>query len=155
MGDTGYLDPAGHLWFCGRKAERVETATGTLHTEPIEQIFRAHPQVARCALIALGDRATRAQTPALVIQPADKNLARSTRPAHAAARAQLAAELRALAEAHPHTQQITRFYFHPNFPVDVRHNAKIHRLALAKWAAQQKPEKQTFQATNHQTTNQH
>jgi len=133
MGDTGYLDPTGRLWFCGRKAERVETPAGTLHTEPIEQIFRAHPEVARCALIALGDRATRAQTPAIVIQPAPKKLT-------PAQRARLAAELRALAQAHPHTQQITRFYFHPAFPVDVRHNAKIHRLALARWCARANPE---------------
>jgi hypothetical protein len=28
-----------------------------------------------------------------------------------------------------------RFYFRARFPVDVRHNAKIHRLTLAKWAA--------------------
>ena len=34
------LDPAGRLWFCGRKAERVVTANGVLHTEPCEQVFR-------------------------------------------------------------------------------------------------------------------
>src|SRR5690606_5036914 len=26
MGDVGYLDQAGDLWFCGRKAHRVESA---------------------------------------------------------------------------------------------------------------------------------
>jgi acyl-CoA synthetase (AMP-forming)/AMP-acid ligase II len=131
MGDTGYLDAGGRLWFCGRKAERVETAAGTLFTEPCEQVFRAHPAVARAALIGLG--APGAQTPAIVIQPAGKKLARPS-----PARSAFAAELRALAAAHPHTAGITLFYFHPDFPVDVRHNAKIHRLALAKWAAKQK-----------------
>ena len=134
MGDTGYLDADGRLWFCGRKAERVETASGTLYTEPCEQVFRAHSQVARCALIGLGERGS--QIPAIVVQPANKNLAR---PEAAKLADEFAAELRALAQAHPHTQQITRFYFHPNFPVDVRHNAKIHRLTLAKWAATQTP----------------
>jgi hypothetical protein len=47
----------------------------------------------------------------------------------------LAAELRTLAAAHPVTREIRTFLFHPRFPVDVRHNAKIHRLALARWAA--------------------
>jgi hypothetical protein len=35
---------------------------------------------------------------------------------------------------HEHTAAITIFYFCEKFPVDVRHNAKIHRLSLAKWA---------------------
>ena len=48
-----------------------------------------------------------------------------------------AQELRALAQQHPHTAAIRRFFFHPSFPVDVRHNAKIHRLTLATWAATQ------------------
>jgi acyl-CoA synthetase (AMP-forming)/AMP-acid ligase II len=134
MGDTGYLDDGGRLWFCGRKAERVGTAAGPLFTEPCEQVFRAHPQVARCALVGLG--APGSQIPAIVIQPADKKLARPS-----PARAAFAAELRALAAAHPHTSGITLFYFHPDFPVDIRHNAKIHRLALAAWAASEKAEK--------------
>ncbi len=128
MGDTGCLDAGGRLWFCGRKAERVVTAAGTLFTEPCEQIFRAHPQVARCALVGLG--ASGSQIPAIVVQPVAGNFDR----------AKLAAELRALAAAHRHTAGITHFYSHPDFPVDVRHNAKIHRLTLASWAASGKAE---------------
>lgn len=124
MGDCGYLDAEGRLWFCGRKVERVRTATGTLFTEPCERVFRSHPQVARCALIGLG--VFENQLPALAVQPLTQ--------LSAAERTTLARELRALAVAHPVTAGITRFYFHNNFPVDVRHNAKIHRLTLAKWA---------------------
>jgi len=128
MGDCGYLDKEGRLWFVGRKAERVTTPAGILHTEPCEQVFRRHPQVARCALIGLG--APGQQQPALVVQArtADKPVDES----------RLAQELRTLAQQHPHTAAILRFFFHPSFPVDVRHNAKIHRLTLAKWAAGQK-----------------
>jgi len=126
MGDCGYLDGAGRLWFCGRVAERVQTASGrTLYTEPCEQVFRAHPKVARCALIGLGIAGR--QTPALVVQMRLPNL--SDRECEG-----LAVELRQLAIAHEHTAQIERFYFHRDFPVDVRHNAKIHRLTLARWA---------------------
>ena len=32
------------------------------------------------------------------------------------------------------TRRITRFLFHPAFPVDIRHNAKIGREKLARWA---------------------
>jgi len=125
MGDCGYFDPLGRLWFCGRKVERVLTANGPLFTEPCEQVFRSHPQVARCALIGLGVPGK--QLPALVIQPREK--------LSASAKTALARELRSLAAAHATTAGITRFYFHKTFPVDVRHNAKIHRLTLAKWAA--------------------
>ncbi|HEX2861887.1 MAG TPA: fatty acid CoA ligase family protein [Lacunisphaera sp.] len=128
MGDAGYFDPQGRLWFCGRIAERLETATGTLHTEPCEQVFRAHPDVARCALIGLGARER--PEPALVVQPVT-----TSPPVNEAA---LAGALRQLALRHPHTAAIKRFFFHPSLPVDVRHNAKIHRLTLARWAAKQK-----------------
>jgi acyl-CoA synthetase (AMP-forming)/AMP-acid ligase II len=123
LGDGGYLDAEGRLWFCGRQVERVETPAGTLFPEPCEQVFRRHPAVARCALVGLGERPR--QRPALVVEA---NLG-------AAAAEALAAELRTLAAAHPVTREIRTFLFHPRFPVDVRHNAKIHRLALARWAA--------------------
>ena len=125
MGDAGYFDDDGLLWFCGRIAERVVTAAGIMHTEPVEQVFRGYPGVERCALVGLGEKGQ--QEPALVVQPA----------ASVKDRARLAEELRALALQHPHTVQITRILFHPAFPVDVRHNAKIHRLALARWATKQ------------------
>ena len=124
MGDCGYVDFSGRLWFCGRKAERVETAAGPLFTEPCEQVFRRHPRVPRCALIGLGPRGQ--QRPALVIEAAV--------PPAGAART-LVDELRTLAQQHPHTSAISLFFFRPKFPVDVRHNAKIHRLTLAAWAA--------------------
>jgi acyl-coenzyme A synthetase/AMP-(fatty) acid ligase len=125
MGDAGYFDAVGRLWFCGRLVERIETTSGVLYTEPCEQVFRAHPAVARCALVGLGPRGQ--MQPALVVQPKDP-------PPDEAA---LAGELWALAQAHAHTAGITRYFFHPSFPVDVRHNAKIHRLTLARWAATQ------------------
>jgi olefin beta-lactone synthetase len=123
MGDCGYWDGDGRLWFSGRKAERVETMRGTLHTEPCEQVFRQHPRASRCALVGLGERGR--QRPAIVVE--------TTVVDSAQARA-LARELRALGLQHDHTADIKLFYFREKFPVDVRHNAKIHRLTLAKWA---------------------
>ena len=34
-----------------------------------------------------------------------------------------------------HTRVIQTILFHPGFPVDIRHNAKIFREKLAAWAA--------------------
>ncbi|MFY9923797.1 MAG: fatty acid CoA ligase family protein [Opitutaceae bacterium] len=120
MGDCGTLDEGGRLWFLGRKAERVQGPDGTMYTEPCEQVFRVHPRARRCALIGLG------REPALVVE---------TRVRGSGEAAELAAALRALAQAQPHTSAIKVFFFRERFPVDVRHNAKIHRLALARWAA--------------------
>lgn len=123
MGDCGFIDSEGLLWFCGRKVERVVTPHGTYFTEPCEQVFRAHPRVSRCALIGIGERGE--QRPALVVEADLKDSAECRR---------FARELAALGQQHRHTELIRVFYFHPKFPVDVRHNAKIHRLTLAKWA---------------------
>lgn len=123
LGDCGFRDESGRLWFCGRQAERVVTAAGTLYTEPCEQVFRRHPRVARCALIGVGEPGR--LRAALVVEAPE--------PTSTEARA-FARELRALGAAHAHTAGIKIFYFRPVFPVDVRHNAKIHRLTLAQWA---------------------
>jgi len=131
MGDLGYLDTDGRLWFCGRKAERVETREGPLYTEQVEPIFNAHPAVRRTALVGIG--APGEAQPVLVVEPAARD-----RVATPSLRRQLLRELCTLGARHPHTARIRHFLLHPSFPVDVRHNAKIHRLALARWAATQR-----------------
>jgi len=45
MGDCGYLDKEGRLWFCGRKAERVQTATGDVFTEPCDTFSAIIPRL--------------------------------------------------------------------------------------------------------------
>ena len=125
MGDCGYLDTRGRLWFCGRKAERVETAEGTWFTEQVEPIFNLHPFVLRSALVGLGPKGS--QRPVLILE-----VVKGMKPSAA-----LKEDLSAWARIQPQTVNLARiadFLFHPSFPVDVRHNAKIHRLTLAKWA---------------------
>lgn len=124
MGDMGYLDAAGRLYFCGRQAHLVAAADRTLHSVPVENVFNRHPQVRRTALIEVGGE------PALAVEPAAWPLAPQARQA-------LAAELRSIGAADPVTAAIRRFYFHPSFPVDARHNAKIFRDRLGAWAASQ------------------
>lgn len=126
MGDVGYIDEDGRLWFLGRKAERVETAAGTLFTEACEPVFNTHPQVFRSALVGLGERGR--ETPALVVELKDKKTRLSPQ-----ARERLENELRALARSCEKTRMIDKFIITAEpFPVDVRHNAKIHRLTLKR-----------------------
>ena len=128
MGDVGYFDAQGRLWFCGRKSHRVETAAGPLYTEQVEPVFNMHPQVRRTALVGRG--AAGAQAPVLCVE------LREGVPAGEWPGIQ--AELRALGQGHVHTAGIQAFLQHPGFPVDIRHNAKIGREKLAAWAAQRR-----------------
>ncbi len=126
MGDCGYLDTAGRLWFCGRKVERVETAEGAIFTEQVEPIINQHPAVRRSALVGIGPRGGQQPIVIVELQP---GVSRS---------ATLERDLLAWARRQPSRidlRRVKRVLVHPRFPVDVRHNAKIHRLALAAWAA--------------------
>ncbi len=122
MGDVGYLDDRGRVWMCGRKAHRVELDGDTLFTIPCEAIFNAHEAVFRTALVGI-DRAG-ATRPVLCVE-----LEKGQKASDA-----LTEELLALGQAHDHTRQITTVLYHPSFPVDVRHNAKIFREKLTVWA---------------------
>jgi len=133
MGDLGTLGADGRLRFLGRRAEKVRTAQGDLPTEAVEPAFRTHPDVARCALIGLGRQPP--LLPALVVEPRAGRF-----PADAGERERFIAGLRACAQDNPWAAQVGRFLFQERLPVDVRHNAKIHRLALAKdWTARLRP----------------
>ena len=124
MGDLGWIDADGRLWFCGRKTQRVVVdASTTLCTEQVEPVFNTHPRVKRTALVGVG--APGAQVPVLCYELID-------------ARAQVGdieAELRHIGEGFVHTAKVQHFLRHPGFPVDIRHNAKIGRETLAAWAA--------------------
>jgi acyl-CoA synthetase (AMP-forming)/AMP-acid ligase II len=124
MGDLGRQDGSGRIWYCGRKSHRVVTAGGTLYTIPCESIFNTHPRVLRSALVGIGEPPD--QKPAVCIELAP--------PAAAQDRARIRAELLETARQHEITRGIETVLFHPSFPVDIRHNAKIYREKLAAWA---------------------
>ena len=125
MGDLGYLDPQGRLWFCGRKSQRVATVGGELYTIPSEAVFNTHPKVYRTALVGVArDNET---IPVLCVETepqvgkSEYNVIKN--------------ELLEIGARYPHTAMIKQILFHKGFPVDIRHNAKINRERLANWAA--------------------
>ena len=125
MGDIVREDEDGRLWFQGRKSHRVETAGGPLYPVAIENIFNTHAAVRRSALVGVGSRGS--QEPVLVVELRDS----------ARACTSLAGEILVHGHRLAVAQRVTRVLFHPSFPVDVRHNAKIDRPQLARWAAEQ------------------
>lgn len=123
MGDLGYFDSQGRLWFCGRKSQRVMTPSGDHYTIPCEGVFNTHEDVFRSALVTIQRQGV--SQPALCVElEIDRNVNET----------QLLKELKAIAESHQHTRLIHDFYIHPSFPVDIRHNAKIGRESLSQWA---------------------
>ncbi|PIW60292.1 olefin beta-lactone synthetase [Shewanella sp. CG12_big_fil_rev_8_21_14_0_65_47_15] len=132
MGDLGYLDDQGQLWMCGRKAHRVDaTRNGQFaqryYSIPCERIFNTHPNVKRSALV--GITVANEIAPLICIELDQSLVCNKSQ--------QLYQDLIAIAEQFPQTKGIRRFLIHPDFPVDVRHNAKIFREKLAIWAQSQ------------------
>jgi acyl-CoA synthetase (AMP-forming)/AMP-acid ligase II len=124
MGDLGRIDAEGRLWFCGRKSHRVRTPEGGLYTEQVEPVFDTHADVARTALVGVGEPGR--QRPVLCVEmraglPRDQH-------------ARVIEELRRLGMGFVHTARVHDFLVHQGFPVDIRHNAKIGREQLAVWA---------------------
>jgi acyl-CoA synthetase (AMP-forming)/AMP-acid ligase II len=126
MGDLGYRDEQGRIWFCGRKAHRVETTEETLFTIPCEAVFNTHQAVFRTALVGVGESGQ--QRPVLCVE--------LEKGADTSALAKVHQELLAIGAEHEVTCNIKTFLFHPEFPVDIRHNAKIFREKLALWATE-------------------
>jgi acyl-CoA synthetase (AMP-forming)/AMP-acid ligase II len=133
MGDVGYFDAAGRLWFCGRKAHVVETPQGRLFSVKCEAIFNEHPRVFRCALVGLGLKPQ--QRPVIIIEPERGQLPKPGSSEELSFKMELAER----GAMHEITQGIEEFLFHPSLPVDVRHNVKINREQLTTWAAKRFP----------------
>lgn len=131
MGDVGYFDREGRLWYCGRKSQRVVTAKGTLFTDCVESVFNTHPDVARSALVGVGRKGE--QTPLLIVEPIPGKWPSRSR------RRDFAEELLVFARhdrrlSFVDCRWIAGVLFRRNLPVDFRHNAKISREALGLWA---------------------
>ncbi len=135
MGDLGYFDAQGRLWFCGRKSHRVETQARRYTTVAAERVFNQHPEVARTALVGIDSASsTPAQPevePALFVEPTIRLSARQKR--------RIASELFELGQQSAASVGIATFYFVPSFPVDIRHNSKIFREKLTSRAPRIRP----------------
>jgi acyl-CoA synthetase (AMP-forming)/AMP-acid ligase II len=130
MGDVGWRDERGRIWFQGRKSHRVVAADGgTMFSVACEQVFDTHVDVYRSALV---------ETPAGVCLCVELEPG-STRPWSTieAELRELAGRARAFELGLERIDHILPYRERGGFPVDVRHNAKIGRERLRIWAAAQ------------------
>lgn len=124
MGDLGFLDEKGRLWFCGRKSERVVSGSEEYFPDCIEPLFCKYSKVARAALIRYESKGI--VVPALVILPKEGYY-----PHFFWQRWAFRRHLKQLAQQFPKTESIEHFFFLKKLPVDPRHNAKINRQQLS------------------------
>jgi acyl-coenzyme A synthetase/AMP-(fatty) acid ligase len=126
-GDVGHLDVLGRLWVQGRLVHVVTTAAGPLTPVGVEQLVETVPTVARAAVVGVGPAGV--QVPVVVVEPRKGPAGRSRT---ALAPARLAADVRAAAA--PLCPDVAAVLVLRRLPVDIRHNSKVDRTRLARWA---------------------
>jgi len=109
MGDVGYQDSEGLLWFLGRKGHVVKTPSQNFYPLGVEVFFNKLPGIKKSALIKYDE------APAVVLEP-DRDWKGVLH---------LNAEL---------PKEIKTIFMTPKLPVDVRHNIKIDRSLLSRLA---------------------
>jgi acyl-CoA synthetase (AMP-forming)/AMP-acid ligase II/pimeloyl-ACP methyl ester carboxylesterase len=126
IGDVGYLDDQGRIYYCGRKSHVIFASDRTYYPDPVENIFNEHPQVKRSALISAGKSGS-FQIVAVAIEPHPSYYPKSPNE-----KLKFIEELLLIAKSNSVTSSISNFYFFESFPVDARHNAKIFRDILSE-----------------------
>jgi acyl-coenzyme A synthetase/AMP-(fatty) acid ligase len=120
-GDVGHLDETGRLWIEGRMGDIVTTPDGPVTPVGIEQAASSLPEVADTAVVGVGPAGT--QQLIVVVVP----VARVRRP-------DLADEALTDRVRTAAGREVAAVLVTPSLPVDKRHNSKIDRPRIARWA---------------------
>jgi acyl-coenzyme A synthetase/AMP-(fatty) acid ligase len=119
-GDVGHLDPEGRLWVEGRLAHVVPTADGPVTPVPLENEVTAATGL-RCAVTGVGPEGC-AQVVIVVEAGGTAGLA--------------AADVEERVRTALAPQPVAAVLSVPTLPVDRRHNSKIDRARLGRWAGE-------------------
>jgi acyl-coenzyme A synthetase/AMP-(fatty) acid ligase len=119
-GDVGHLDPQGRLWVEGRLVHVITTADGPVTPVGVEQHIEARPEVVAAAAVGVGPPGTQAVV--AVVVPATGLTGPLAGP-------ELTAAVRDAASVPLAAVLTVR-----RLPTDIRHNSKIDRAAVARWA---------------------
>ena len=124
MGDLGYFDKKGNLRFLGRKANVFTPMMGPLKLKGVSL-----PSINFHAFenLPIGIGSVPRQEPCIVVEPNPDEMQKQGERA-------LREEILNVCKSSFSRFGIQRVFFERRIPVDARHNAKIHRLALSrKW----------------------
>lgn len=117
-GDVGHMDSHGNVWVEGRKSHVITTSQGPLTPVPVEQRVEKLPSVYQAACVGVGPPGNQVVVVVVVVKEdiSDTDLEDAVRDV---AGTSVSAVLR-----------------RTKLPMDIRHNAKINREKLARWADQ-------------------
>jgi acyl-coenzyme A synthetase/AMP-(fatty) acid ligase/pimeloyl-ACP methyl ester carboxylesterase len=121
-GDVGHLDPDGRLWIEGRMIHIIATANGPVTPVGIEQAVEAAAGVDHAAAVGVGPAGT--QQVVVVVTPTERPRRPDLAPGPLAERVRAAACV-----------DVAAVLVVPALPVDKRHNSKIDRTRVSKWAS--------------------
>jgi acyl-CoA synthetase (AMP-forming)/AMP-acid ligase II len=121
-GDVGHLDASGQLWVEGRLQHVVTTPSGVLTPVGPEQRIERVQGVGRVGVAGIGPSGTQQVVAVVETVPAARK--------PGLASSDLAAAVRAAAGV-----PVAAVLVVPVLPTDIRHNSKVDRTRLARWAA--------------------
>lgn len=119
-GDVGHLDGEGRLWVEGRLVHVIWAAGEPVTSVPVERLVERSLGITRSAAVGVGPHGRQQLVVVVENAAAPAGLADD----------ETAARVRDVV-AHPVAAVLSL----PSMPVDIRHNAKIDRAAVADWAA--------------------
>ncbi|WP_435079571.1 alpha/beta fold hydrolase [Clavibacter michiganensis] len=121
-GDVGHLDATGALWIEGRLPHVITTADGVLTPVGPEQRAESAPGVGRAAAVGVGPAGVQQLVLVVESEPAARRVGLADPDLAAAVRAAVGIPVAAVIVV-------------PVLPTDVRHNSKVDRARLGRWAA--------------------
>lgn len=131
-GDVGHLDAEGRLWIEGRAEHVLATADGLFTPVQVEDATETVPTVRRAGAAVVGPRGT--QQVVVILETEDGyRPGRAGRPRAASTSLQEAVR-RAVRERSG--AEVVAVFTTSCLPTDIRHNSKIDRAALSRWAGQ-------------------
>lgn len=119
-GDVGHLDTEGRLWIEGRSVHVVHTDHGPITPVPVEVAVESIAGIERAAAVGIGP--VGCQQLVVVVEAAGVAGLAPVSTVAAVREAVTSAPVAAVLAA-------------PSLPVDIRHNTKIDRAAVAEWAS--------------------
>jgi acyl-coenzyme A synthetase/AMP-(fatty) acid ligase len=120
-GDVGHLDTQGRLWIGGRLAHVITTPAGPVSPVGIEQAVQWVPSVVQAAVVGVGPVGT--QQIVVIVVTDKRRTGLAALDLIDAVRGTVDVDISAVLER-------------KELPVDIRHNSKIDRAALAAWASE-------------------
>jgi acyl-CoA synthetase (AMP-forming)/AMP-acid ligase II/pimeloyl-ACP methyl ester carboxylesterase len=120
-GDVGHFDSSGRLWIEGRLPHVIATASGVLTPVGPEQRIERVAEIARAAVVGVGPAGTQQVVAVVETRPPGRRVA-------------LAAPGLAAAVRQAGGLTLAAVLVVPHLPTDIRHNSKIDRSRLSRWA---------------------